>query len=204
MPKVIDAEKLIAQKEKLPTEAFFVDTNSIVYFIDPFGESNNNNFVAELNPKLARLFNYLKNSCKSFCTIEIAFEYYNHVKYGTMKNFRKIDPTIEHSDFKRLRKIDNNFQDIWEQRIRKFKKVFEKQFILHKSNLSLDTLTSSYSFENDFIDHIFYNSIMSLPQNLRCIVTYDEDFYNYSGDYFLLTYNEKIIAMAKKENKLYY
>ncbi|MBU0559949.1 MAG: hypothetical protein KJ799_03790 [Bacteroidetes bacterium] len=203
MPKVINAENLIQQKEKLPTEAFFVDTNTIVYLNDPFGESESDGLVTELNPKLSRLYNYLANHHKCYCTIEIAFEYYHHIKYGTMKNFKKLRNNIEYSDFKKLRKTDTEFHDIWNQRIRKFKRAFEKRFVLYNSHVDLEKLIISYKSENDFVDHLFYSSVISLPDQFRCILTYDEDFYNYAEDFYLLTFNPKIISLAKRDDKLY-
>lgn len=203
MPKVISAENLLQQKERLPTEAFFVDTNTIVYLVDPFGESQSDGLVAELNPKLERLHNYLRNNHRCYCTVEIAFEYYHHIKYGTMKNFRKLKSEVNYKDFKKVRRTEIDFQDIWNKRIRKFKRVFEKRFALFNTNVDLVELIKSYNSENDFIDHLFYNSIVSLENKYRCILTHDEDFYNYPEDFYLLTYNQNVISNAENDGRLY-
>ena len=203
MPFVIDAEELVEKKEKLPTEAFFVDTNTIVYLIDPFGESQSDGLVADLNPKLQRLFNYLKNYHDCYCTVEVAFEYYNHIKFGTMKTQKMLNNNISYRDFKRLRKTDPLFQDVWNKRIKKFKKVFDKSFILRDMPLDTEKLLADFQSENDFIDHVFYHSIIHSERKNWCILTHDADFYTYLGDFYLLTFNREIITSAKNDGKLF-
>lgn len=87
-------------------EAFFVDTNIIIAFEDPFGRSIDNPSIAKRNEEISRIVLYLKSlTFKGYTTITVALEYYKHIQVG----FFNVHTDREHFDseqFKRLRDSD--------------------------------------------------------------------------------------------------
>jgi hypothetical protein len=90
MPKVINGESLLLDCKRLPTEAFFVDTNIIIMFKDPFSAAYRNHENEKLNNKTTDLILTLKNAGKkSFTTFSVALEYYKHIQVGAYIVFNK-------------------------------------------------------------------------------------------------------------------
>lgn len=55
MAIVIDALSLVRTNKRLPTEAFFVDTNVVIAFADPFSRSIELRY-ATLNAEITKIF----------------------------------------------------------------------------------------------------------------------------------------------------
>lgn len=76
MPKVIDGDTLIKDFKRLPTEAFFVDTNIIIDFKDPFSATYKNTIKEKVNNKITQLLSTLKSAgIKSYTTFSVALEF---------------------------------------------------------------------------------------------------------------------------------
>lgn len=203
MAIVIDGLALIKNKKRLPTEAFFVDTNIVVAFKDPFGQSNVDAYIQQRNEQIAGVISYLKSGgIMGYSTITIALEYYKYIQVGFF-NIQTDSKRFDLERFKELRDSDPEFMIRWHHQISVFKKVFKKNFPLFEASPPLERLVTTFEGgKADFGDHILFHSVMSCQSDLRCIFSNDADFYTYSDELYLLTTNREIIHIAKAESKL--
>ncbi len=203
MTIVIDSNDLTIKKKKLPTEAFFVDTNIIILYKDPFSISLNKPELNSISEKISKSISYLKSHHKSYSTIYSAFEYYKHIQHNfyTSQTGEKFLDTI---NFKRL-KIENlDFKTGWEYHMKAFKKVFYKNFLIFDSKENKSDLIYNFDFESmDFGDYAIWKSVESCIPSYHCLFSNDLDLYNITDDIYLLTTNSKIIERAKAEGKLF-
>ncbi|MFA6977870.1 MAG: hypothetical protein WC209_01000 [Ignavibacteriaceae bacterium] len=203
MAKVIDAEDLVLRKKKLPTEAFFVDTNIIILYKDPFSASLTNEELSRFSEKVSYSMEYLKANYKTYSTIYSAFEYYKHLQHHYFTS-QTGDRFLNTSKFKKL-KIENEvFKDGWKRHMISFRKVFYKNFPIINSNE--DKANLIYQFESeamDFGDYAIWKAVESSKETFHCIFSNDSDLYNISDDIYLLTTNPKIIIEAKSNGKLF-
>lgn len=184
-------------------EAFFVDTNIIIAFEDPFGRSIDNPSIAKRNEEISRIVLYLKSlTFKGYTTITVALEYYKHIQVG----FFNVHTDREHFDseqFKRLRDSDLDFMTRWDHQMKVFRKVFEKKFPFYTTAPDLTKLLLTFEGTKvDFGDHALFHSVMSCAEKVHCIFSNDADFIVYPDELFLLTTNPKIVRTAKQGNKL--
>ena len=64
MAIVIDGLNLVESKRRLPTEAFFVDTNVVIDFKDPFGRTNDEPYFEKRHEDASRVVSYLLSSSR--------------------------------------------------------------------------------------------------------------------------------------------
>jgi hypothetical protein len=204
MAIVIDGLTLLKDKRRLPTEAFFVDTNIIIAFKDPFGLSNIDGSMQRQNVQVSEVVSFLKSTgLKGYATISTALEYYKYIQVGFF-NLQTASERFDLGRFKKLRDNDAEFMVRWDHQISVFKKVFKKNFPLYEMSPPLERLLSTFQGgKADFGDHTLFHSVMSCAENLRCIFSNDADFCVYPDELYLLTTSLKIIRNAKAENKLH-
>lgn len=207
MSLVIDAEKLVKDKKELPTEAFFIDTNIIIDFKDPFGFSTTNNQVEKRTQLIQEILHDIRSRLQIdiYSTRSIALEYYKFIQNNTVRIYKDIkkQPELDSQDLKDLRNSDPHFRAEWELRMKEFLKVFRKTFPIYDEKILGSKVLSDFDFEKmDFGDHLLYKTVISCNKSMRCIFSNDQDFYNTSNDIHLLTINKKVIQTAKMENKL--
>ncbi len=203
MAIVIDSNDLTIKKKKLPTEAFFVDTNIIILYKDPFSISLNKPELSSISEKISKSISYLKSLHKSYSTIYSAFEYYKHIQHHfyTSQTGEKFLDTM---NFKRLKIESTDFKNGWEYHIKAFKKVFYKNFLIFDSKENKSDLIYNFDSESmDFGDYVIWKAVESCQKSFHCIFSNDSDLYNISDGIYLLTTNSKIIAEAKKDGKLF-
>jgi hypothetical protein len=203
MALVIDALNLIAAKKRLPTEAFFVDTNVLLDYQDPFGRSLDTPRIRRSSEEITKVMQYLRSQgVKSRTISAVALEYYKHIQVGFYQVHT--DKKFDAEDFKKLRNNNIEFMDRWDSQISIFKKLFTKTFPLcDVGDLPSDLLSSFKGSEADFGDHLLWKSVQSLAEPLRCIFSGDNDFYSFPDEVFLLTINQRIIESASADGKLF-
>jgi hypothetical protein len=123
MPIVIDANSLINETRRLPTEAFFVDTNIIIDFTDPFGISTTKPTVEDRVRKITKIVGRLKSTYKSFSTFSVAMEYYKHIQFNTYTLYNETKK-LDIENFKKLKSNDIEFMQICDSQVRGFRKTF--------------------------------------------------------------------------------
>lgn len=209
MPTVIDGDSLLKNVKRLPSEAFFVDTNVIIAYKDPFSASYKNPTLENSNKKVTELLNSLKTDYKSYTTFSVALEYYKHIQVNSYKVFKSRiskNSTIQFDsdDFKNLKENDLNFLVVWELNLKGFKKTFMKNFeILDKPLIAKDLLVSFEGTKIDFGDHLLYEVVKLFPK-YKCIFTNDSDFYSINDDdLYIITFNKEVIRKAKTAKKLF-
>jgi len=203
MAKVIDAEDLVLRKKKLPTEAFFVDTNIIILYKDPFSTSLKNEESSKRSEKVSYSMEYLKANYKSYSTIYSAFEYYKHLQHNYYTS-RTADKYLDTIKFKELKTFDAEFKDGWSRHMISFRKVFYKNFPIIDSHEDKANLIYQFDSESmDFGDYAIWKAVESCKETFHCIFSNDSDLYNISDDIYLLTTNPKIITEAKSNGKLF-
>jgi len=203
MAIVIDGLALLKDKRRLPTEAFFVDTNIVIAFKDPFGQSSIDLDVQRRNLQISEIILFLKsNGFKGYSTISVALEYYKYIQVSFF-NLQTESQKFDSGRFKELRDNNAEFMIRWDHQISVFKKVFRKNFPLFEASPPLERLVSTFEGSKaDFGDHTLFHSVMSCARNLRCIFSNDADFYTYLDEFYLLTTNQKLIRQAKNDKKL--
>ncbi|NLT51952.1 MAG: hypothetical protein GXX85_13670 [Ignavibacteria bacterium] len=205
MPYVIDVKDVLDKRKKLPTEAFFVDTNIIIFFKDPFGLAGTKANLKETIETIQESIDYLKSIAKTYSTLSVAQEYYKHIQHNTVKFYKnkfEIDGS-KASDFKSLRKNNPGFQEEWQLRIKDFKKIFRKNFEIYNSQINPVEAINSFDQNNvDLGDWLLYKTVMSCDDKMKCIFTDDADFYSLPGEFYLLTANQKILELAINDRKL--
>jgi len=203
MAIVIDAESLLEDKKRLPTEAFFVDTNIIIDYADPFGDSTTYPSLEKRNILITKVLNRVKSQHKCFSTITVTIEYYKHIQVN-FYNLHTQEKKFDNEHFKELRNNDVEFIERWEVQMKKFKRLFQKNFPLYSSHIPVSELWDTYKpSEVDFGDHTLYATIMASAENYKCVFSNDSDFYTFSDELYLLTTNNKLIKRARDDNKIY-
>jgi hypothetical protein len=199
MAKVINALDLVRNKKRLPTEAFFVDTNIMIGFVDPFSRSISDPVRQTLNENLTEVIKALKSQgIKGYTTTSVALEYYKYIQTG----FYKIEISknrLDVEDFKRLRDTNVDFIVRWDNQLKVFKRNFSKAFPLF--DIALSSMEAATDFEGskvDFGDHLLFKAVTSIEERLRCIFTNDADFLAYPDDFYLLTTNMRIIGASQQ------
>lgn len=202
MAIVIDASDVLTNKKSLPIEGFFVDTNIIISYKDPFGASLNNISATQYNNNITSFLSRPNSSgVKGYSTLSVAIELYKFIQigyYGTQfPNLR-----FEQKTFKELKKSNESFRNGLQTYFNIFKKIFKKDFPLSSINSSgLDYISDFDVIKSDFGDHALLKAVLAHDKKLHGIFTGDSDFYNYSEDFYLITFNKSIIKMAEKDNK---
>lgn len=198
MAIVIDALKLVRDKKRLPTEAFFVDTNIVVAYLDPFSQSSFDTQLEKSNVELREIIPALKGSgVKPFSTLSIALEFYKYVQV----TFYKIESgkdKFDLGDFKEHRDNDIDFMTRWDNQIKVFQRTFVKTFPLYiHPALSPDVIKSFKGSRYDFGDPLISSVVFQCAEKMCCIFSNDSDFLAFSDELFLLTSNKKIIEAAR-------
>jgi hypothetical protein len=124
MSTIIDALDFVRNKKGLPVEAFFVDTNIVIDYKDPFGRTTGNKMLAQRNEELTEAVNRFKElGYKVYSTTSVAIEYYKHIQVGFYCLFTETQK-LDLRDFKNRRDNDVNFITRWDSQIKAFKKVY--------------------------------------------------------------------------------
>ncbi|MBI3193655.1 MAG: hypothetical protein HYZ34_04190 [Ignavibacteriae bacterium] len=204
MAIVIDALKSVREKKRLPTEAFFVDTNIVIAYKDPFGRSLDSKYATE-NEQVTEVVRRLKSfSLISFSTISVALEYFKHIQVGffyKMHTGEKINYTTE--QFKKLRESNIEFMNGWDLQLKLFNKLFVKVFPPYQLGIPIENLIQNFrGSQVDFGDHLLFSVMMSCKPEQHCVFSNDSDFYSFEENFYLLTTNKRIIEQASKEEKL--
>ncbi len=204
MPIVIDGLQLVNSKRRLPKEAFFVDTNVVIDFIDPFGRSLESPSVAERNEKIAEVLGKLKGAeIPYYATLGVVAEYYKHIQNGfyLIETRKKL---FNSTDFKKLRNSDVDFMDRWEGQMEELRRVFTKKIPAYDLSVNLPEVITTFNGNHaDFGDYLLYKTVMACPEKMRCVFSNDADFYSFPDDLYLLTTNGKVIKTGEKDNKLF-
>ncbi|MEW5800337.1 MAG: hypothetical protein AB1728_15160 [Bacteroidota bacterium] len=203
MAIVIDALEIVSSKKRLPCEAFFVDTNIIIYHRDPFAESAFDYYKKILNERVTNCIHYFRSDhSKCFSVISVAIEFYKFIQVGSYNIFtgaKKMD--LEH--FKKLRLNDKEFQKKWQITLKQYEKCFTKYFPLYGVYASTDIFQNFDGMLVDFGDYALFDTVMNSKKEWFCIFSNDSDFYSFPNDLYLLTLNEDMIKRAKLEGKIY-
>jgi len=208
MAIVIDAKDILDNKKELPTEAFFVDTNIVIDFKDPFGISSTNKKDEERIQLIQSIMHDIRSRLQAtpYSTTDTALEYYKHIQNKTVslyKDINKIDRLSFH-DLKKLRKNDHHFRAAWENQMKVFVKTFKRTFPIFGKPILVDNILSDFKFEEmDFGDHLLYKTVNNCESEYRCIFSNDADFYSISDEIFLLTTNPRVIQQAVNDGKLF-
>ena len=204
MAIVIDGLKLVESKRRLPKEAFFVDTNVVIDFKDPFGRSNDDSRFRSRHQEISQVVSQLKASkIVALSSLGVLLEYYKYIQVGFYQA-RTGNTKFDLSDFKKLRGSDIGFMNSWDLQMKALKKTFRRSFPLYdKSPNATETVSTFQGGSVDFGDHLLYETVMRAPQNKRCVFSNDGDFYAFPDELHLLTTNGEIIRTAKKDGKLY-
>jgi len=204
MAIVIDASDILAKNKSLPVEGFFIDTNILICYKDPFGASLNNVKQTKYNNSITQFLNRPKSSgVKGYSTLSVAIEFYKYIQIGYFYTQFPNDK-FEAKKFKDLKEKDSDFRGGLQTYFNLFKKIFNKEFpILTKNSDKIDYLNDFDVLKADFGDHALLKSVLAHDKKYHGIFTGDADFYNYSEEFYLITFNNKIIAKATSEKKLY-
>jgi hypothetical protein len=203
MAIILDALDIVRNKKRLPVEAFFVDTNVIINYEDPFSRTLDDIARARINEDLTEALQGLKGmGYDRFTTPSVALEYYKHIQVSYYQVFTNGKFNIE--DFKKRREEDIGFMAGWDLQIKTFKKLFKKKFPIVTTNIQSEQLIDSFKGEEiDFGDHLLSSFVLSLPSAQQCVFSNDSDFYKFPDQLFVLTTNPYIIKQAKFDKKLY-
>lgn len=203
MAKVLDTSDFIDGKKSLPFEGFFVDTNVIIAYSDPFSNSNSNAQVRNDNEKITEFFNRPGSSgYKGYSTLFSLMEYYNYLQRNFYIAIAQ-DKIYTPEKFKTLRNKDQTFRNIWDGHISKMKKLFKKSFPLYMDNKTDATVLDSYDYTiSEIGDHLLYKLVMNSEGDMKSIYTLDQDYYSFSDDLTILTSNQNLINKAKSDGKL--
>lgn len=202
MATVIDAISLVRNNKRLPKEAFFVDTNVVLDFVDPFGKSLGGGSFGKRNERVTEVTKRLKSDgvpCHS--TVGIALEYYKHIQVGFYQAHtgNKFEP----EDFKVLRKANPVFASSWNLQIKMFSKTFSKTFPLKDVTIPATNVLKTFDCTNvDFGDHVLYVSVKAMDEKNWCVFSNDSDFYSFADDLVVLTTNSRIIEKARADGHL--
>jgi hypothetical protein len=202
MALVIDAIDLTNRKVKLPTEAFLVDTNIIIDFKDPFGISSVDPRYAITNAEIVQVVQYLKSHHTCFTTISVMMEYYKHIQYNHYIR-EMIAQKFDANDFKIQRAKNANFKFGWELYLKDLKRLFKRNFQIYNPEIEILDLINTFDGSIvDIGDHILYKYSLIKTMKINSIFSRDKDFYSLPDDFYFITTNKDIIALAQRERKL--
>ena len=203
MPQVIDADALVQNKKRLPTEAFFVDTNVVIAYADPFSRSLYPTY-RELYSHVAEVMHYIKSyGTHCFCTSTVVWEYYVYIQRGffSIHNAGKIP--FNSDSFKHQRDVDLKFGESWALHLKKFRRIFSKNFeIRDRIESWLEIINNFEGLQVDWGDQVIMQQMMIAEKNQHCIFSNDGDFYKFPEEFYLLTTNNKIIEKARDDGRL--
>ncbi|MFA7361771.1 MAG: hypothetical protein WC139_12120 [Candidatus Kapaibacterium sp.] len=210
MPQVIDGDSLLKNIKGLPTEAFFVDTNIVIAYKDPFAAALKNPSLEKYNDKVSELLDKLKSEgFKAYSTLSVVLEYYKYIQVNFYKVYKssatgKETFSLDSEDFKKLKTNDSDFITKWKIYLESFKKPFKKNIIIiDKTLIPKNVLDSFEGTKIDFGDHLLYEIVKTYPK-YKCIFTNDLDFYSIDDDdLYIITFNKGIIRKAKTDKKLF-
>jgi len=207
MAIVIDAKDILDNKKELPTEAFFVDTNIVILFKDPFGSYSQSSYREKEAEEIQKILHEIRSRLQLnvYSTRSIALEYYKYIQNGSIRSYNLVNnANYLPLQLKELRRDNQNFAEMWELRMKEFLKTFRKNFPIFKEEIDGTNILSDFNFENmDFGDHLLYKTVINCEPENRCIFSNDADFYSISDDLFLLTTNSKVIKQAGIDGKLF-
>jgi hypothetical protein len=205
MAIVLDALELVHDKKRLPTEAFFVDTNIVLDYADPFGRSLDRDSFARRNAEAREIIHWLKSQHhQAFSTISVALEFYKVIQVGFYQIFvdktsLKVTPTrFDPEHFKRLRKSDVDFIERWNLQLRGFRRAFTKWFPVFHPQFEVSRLMQDFDGSQvDFGDHVLHLLVLASGEKRKCVFSNDADFASYPDDFYLLTTNPTILKSRK-------
>lgn len=210
MPTVIDGDLLLKNIKRLPSEAFFVDTNIIIAYKDPFAAALKKSSLEKYNDKVSELLDKLKSAgFKAYSSLSVVLEYYKYIQVNSYKVYKYSstgDETLsfDSEDFKKMKRSDTRFISAWKIYLESFKKPFIKNIIiLDKTLIPKDIFVTFEGTKIDFGDHLLYE-VAKLYPKYKCIFTNDSDFYSIDDDnLFIITFNGSMISKAKTDKKMY-
>ena len=200
MPVVIKPVSFLENKKSLSFEGFFVDTNIIISYQDPFGQSS---LKPDHYERIQESIHLLKSiGYKTFSTISVALEYYKHIQYNSYTLYFQKNK-FDSRDFK-LKKINHPvFSDTWSRQMKSFKKLFSKAFPFYDKSIGTIDINSFDFLNMDFGDHLLLNTLEGASSSFKAVFSNDKDFYNISDDIFLITLNSEVLSLAQKDKKLH-
>ncbi|MES2764464.1 MAG: hypothetical protein V4642_01240 [Bacteroidota bacterium] len=204
MLKVIDANSIISNtKKKLPNRvAFCVDTNIVIYFKDPFGESLKLERMKRLNPIVERVISILSSQgITRYTTHSVVLEYFNHIRFNQYRKFFGVE-AFNFIEYKKARKENPEFLEAWQRQLLIFNKLFKKTFKVIDSKIELDCLDTFDGTKLDYGDHLILQEIYKLPADQRCLMSDDKDLYYTEGDCILISTNQTTVKQAASDGNL--
>jgi hypothetical protein len=203
MPSVITPDDFILNKQSLSLEGFFVDTQIIIYYQDPFGKSAFENLKVRYEEVQASIHKLKSSSLKAYSTIPVLFEYYKHIQINSYMLYLE-KSKFDDRDFKNQKKNNFDFALQWESQMKLFKKTFLRTFPIYDFNINGNDLLNNFDFMNlDFGDHFLVYIVQNADKRLKAIFSNDSDFYSIPDDNFLITTNPAVIKQSKQEGKYY-
>jgi hypothetical protein len=204
MPKVIDALDFMNKKKKLPTEAFFVDTNVIIDYKDPLAFSNLNDRYRKRHEDITSCIQFFRSiQHKMFTTLICAVEYY---KILQRRFYMKMEDTddFDNYKFKTLKETNPDFLNAWITQAGAFRLLFKKKIPVIDNAVAENELVSSFqTFSWDFPDYSIYSIMKLADKSFHTMFSNDKDFYFFPDDFYLLTTNNEIIDTARNDGKLF-
>ncbi len=203
MLTVVDVERLVKDKKKLPCEAFFVDTNIIIDYKDPFGRSSFDFSLARRNATITEAIDKLKSAgVRPHSTITTAQEYYKHIQVGFYKLYvskdieESLGTAFDPEDFKTKRDSDVDFMAQWDLQMTQFKKTFSRNFPLLDLPANVHGLIDGFKGSSaDFGDHALWHCALSA--GIPCVFSNDSDFLSFYDLKYLMTTSRKVLDRAK-------
>jgi hypothetical protein len=181
-------------------KAFFVDTNVLIDFKDPFGRSIEQR-EQQKQESIVDAINSLKSiGIASYSTLSVAIEYYKYIQVSSYKIATE-QQKFDTLSFKRLRAADTNFADQWALRIKQSRELFGRKFTLY-SGLPSSLAITDFKDDADFGDFALYDSVRHAERAHQFIFSNDADFYTFP-DGCLLTVNTSVIEKARADGLLH-
>ena len=193
MATIIDARDILSSKS-LPFEGFFVDTNIIITFKDPFQVSDEDKYFSDNNILLREIIPKFKSDGgKCWSIYSTALEYYKYIQVNYTRKHTGKD-SFSTKNFKELKENDSEFKEGWQVQMNAFDKVFRKNFPIRADLVTSEDCRETFDpYHTDFGDHLLYSTIKNVDKNFKCVFTNDKDFISYPDDLILLTTNINIL-----------
>ncbi len=200
MPVVIEPELFLKNKESLKFEGFFVDTNIIISYQDPFSKS----FLQPLffEETQESIHNLKSAGYKTYSMVSVALEYYKYIQYNSYTLYFR-QKKFDTQDFKLKKNDDVVFSDTWSRHMKTFKKLFTKAFPFKNSIIALNNISEFDHANMDFGDHLMFKTLMDSVNSFKAVFSNDKDFYSLPDDIFLITLNPEVLRIAQQDKKLY-
>ena len=203
MAIVIDALDVVRNKKRLPVEAFFVDTNVVIAFADPFSRSLDPKLAVK-NAEITEALHVIKSLGYKSCALTVVvFEYYKHIQVGYYLKHTQAD-SFDLKEFKKLRESDQTFQQGRGAHLKKMQRLFTRNFpVLSEKIDPEETVRTFEGMKADFGDYVLFKAVIQCDPKMHCIFSNDSDFYSFPDELFLLTTQNKMLQIASREKKLF-